>query len=223
MDSFADKAPGSPWAPESAERYNAVNDLLRRFGAAGAGGAAPGFSVRGAALITAAYTGGVSLPAYSLLAVSGAVVENNLDPTATIFTADAADTESPVYGVAQSPVEPGAAVPVALTGITPVCIDAGLTLSGGETLAPLSGGVAALGSGGRMVALGSAVAGLAPVMLGGGGGAASPAKLAAVVTMPTSGGGMGTATPVMLGSGGEITAVSGGAISVKFPYLDGYN
>lgn len=56
-----------------------------------------------------------------------------------------------------------------------------------------------------------------------GGGAASPAKLAAVVTMPTSGGGMGTATPVMLGSGGEITTVSGGAISVKFPYLDGYN
>ena len=48
-------------------------------------------------------------------------------------------------------------------------------------------------------------------------------KLAAVVTMPTSGGGIGTVAPVMIGSGGEIAITSGAAIPAKFPFLDGYN
>ena len=48
-------------------------------------------------------------------------------------------------------------------------------------------------------------------------------KLAAVVTMPTSGGCIGTVAPVVIGSGGEISTVSGSEIQVKFPYLDGYN
>ena len=47
--------------------------------------------------------------------------------------------------------------------------------------------------------------------------------LAAVVTMPTSGGGPGTVKPVVFGSGGAITVTSGGEIPVVFPFLDGYN
>ena len=47
--------------------------------------------------------------------------------------------------------------------------------------------------------------------------------LAAVVTMPTSGGGVCTVAPVTLGSGGEITVTSGAEISVVCPFLDGYN
>ena len=47
--------------------------------------------------------------------------------------------------------------------------------------------------------------------------------LAAVVSLPTSGGCIGTVSPVMIGSGGEITITSGASIPVKFPYLDGYN
>lgn len=54
---------------------------------------------------------------------------------------------------------------------------------------------------------------------GGGGGA----TLAAVVTMPLSGGGIGAVSPVTIGSGGEITITSGANIPAKFPYLDGYN
>ena len=47
--------------------------------------------------------------------------------------------------------------------------------------------------------------------------------LAAVVTMPTSGGGVGTVAPVGIGSGGEIIPTSGASIPVIFPDLDGYN
>ena len=58
------------------------------------------------------------------------------------------------------------------------------------------------------------------VMIGAGGGGFT---LAAVVTMPTSGGGVGTVKPVVIGSGGAITVASGGEIPVVFPFLDGYN
>ena len=58
---------------------------------------------------------------------------------------------------------------------------------------------------------------------GGGGGNGGVATLAAVVTMPTSGGGIGTVSPVTIGSGGEITITSGATIQAKFPYLDEYN
>lgn len=49
------------------------------------------------------------------------------------------------------------------------------------------------------------------------------ASIAAVNIMPTYGGGDGTILPVVIGSGGALVPTSGGSISVKFPYLDGYN
>ena len=55
------------------------------------------------------------------------------------------------------------------------------------------------------------------------GGGGTGVTLAAVVTMPTSGGGVGTVSPVTVGSGGEITPTSGASIPVVFPDLDGYN
>ena len=58
---------------------------------------------------------------------------------------------------------------------------------------------------------------------GAGGGRGGGVMLAAVGTMPTSGGGVGTVAPVGIGSGGAITASSGANISVVFPFLDGYN
>ena len=47
--------------------------------------------------------------------------------------------------------------------------------------------------------------------------------LAAVVTPPASGGGIGAVAPITIGSGGAITITSGANISVVFPFLDGYN
>ena len=58
---------------------------------------------------------------------------------------------------------------------------------------------------------------------GGGNGGGAGIQLAAVVTMPTSGGGVGAVKPVIIGSGGEITPTSGAEIPVVFPFLDGYN
>ena len=58
---------------------------------------------------------------------------------------------------------------------------------------------------------------------GAGGNCGGGVTIAAIVTMPTSGGGVGTASPVTIGSGGEIALTSGGGIPVKFPFLDGYN
>ena len=58
---------------------------------------------------------------------------------------------------------------------------------------------------------------------GGGAGGGAVIQLAAVVTMPTSGGGVGTVSPVGIGSGGAITPTSGANIPVVFPFLDGYN
>ena len=58
---------------------------------------------------------------------------------------------------------------------------------------------------------------------GAGGNCGGGVTLAAIVTMPTSGGGVCTVAPVTLGSGGEITVTSGAEISVVCPFLDGYN
>ena len=58
---------------------------------------------------------------------------------------------------------------------------------------------------------------------GTGGSAGEGVTRAAVVTMPTSGGGVGTVSPVGIGSGGAITITSGAAIPAVFPFLDGYN
>ena len=233
MDGFANVSPGAPWSPEPAERYNAVNDLLLRADTLGGAGGSRNLALRGAATITAVYTGGSSLPAYSLLNISGAailatsggsVTINPNDPVETLFVATgAADAASVVFGVAQSPASSGGTVAVTLTGLTPVRVVSGGICSGGESLVPVSGGAAALG-GGNITALGGTVelasggGYLAPVFLGGRG-----LTLAAVTTMPTSGGGVGAVKPVAIGSGGAIALTSGGEIPVVFPYLDGYN
>ena len=103
MQSYQDMSPGSLWRPEPAERYNAVNDVLRRFDRLGAGGF-DRLNLRGQATITVLYTGGSSLPAYSLLAISGGAVAEAGDPCNAVFVAPgAADESSPLYGVATSP------------------------------------------------------------------------------------------------------------------------
>ena len=63
------------------------------------------------------------------------------------------------------------------------------------------------------------------VSSGGAGGTGRHAgiTLAAVVTMPTSVGGVGAVKPVEIDSGGEIVLASGAEIPAVFPFLDGYN
>ena len=147
-------------------------------------------------------------------AASGAVVASGAEVVQWGVTQDALYPADTVSG--------GAVIPAVVHGLTPAWVEV-KDVNHRYVDAGGSGGALVSCENGPGIIVGAPTASGAQyltIMLDSGGGGAT---LAAVVTMPTSGGGIGTVSPVVVGSGGEITITSGAQIPAKFPYLDGYN
>lgn len=158
---FKNVSVGQKWAPEPAERYNAVNALLSQFGATGTGHAARSIADR--AVFTAvnrdekAFQEGIAVEA-----LSAEMEDGELVPVKTSGTGTAA-----LWGVALSTLEPGDIGPVLLSGVAAVRLSAALP-AGTKFVEPGDGGSFKAASGGRAQVIASQ-GNTALVLLGGAG------------------------------------------------------
>lgn len=162
---FKNVSVGQEWAPEPAERYNAVNALLSQFGATGTGHAARSIADR--AVFTAvnrdekAFQEGIAVEA-----LSAEMEDGELVPVKTSGTGTAA-----LWGVALSTLEPGDIGPVLLSGVAAVRLSAALP-AGTKFVEPGDGGSFKAASGGRAQVIASQ-GNTALVLLGGAGAGAA--------------------------------------------------
>ncbi len=146
---------------------------------------------------------------------SGASMKGYLIPCSAVSDV------STQWGVLTTSLLPGQGGECVVAGpVTVARIEGG----GGEYAVPVIGsGAQVYSRGGEGAPILYAGASGGMILLGAGRGGGGGVTLAAVVTMPTSGGGIGAIKPIIVGSGGAITVSSGGDISARFPNLDGYN
>ena len=170
---FKNVSVGQEWAPEPAERYNAVNALLSQFGATGTGHAARSIADR--AVFTAvnrdekAFQEGIAVEA-----LSAEMEDGELVPVKTSGTGTAA-----LWGVALSTLEPGDIGPVLLSGVAAVRLSAALP-AGTKFVEPGDGGSFEAASGGRAQVIASQ--GNTALVLLGGAGAEEPETVLCKVT-----------------------------------------
>ena len=170
---FKNVSVGQKWAPEPAERYNAVNALLSQFGATGTGHAARSITDR--AVFTAvnrdekAFQEGIAVEA-----LSAEMEDGELVPVKTSGTGTAA-----LWGVALASLEPGDIGPVLLSGVAAVRLSAALP-AGTKFVEPGDGGSFKAASGGRAQVIASQ--GNTALVLLGGAGAEEPETVLCKVT-----------------------------------------
>lgn len=205
---FKNVSVGQEWAPEPAERYNAVNALLSQFGATGTGHAARSIADR--AVFTAvnrdekAFQEGIAVEA-----LSAEMEDGELVPVKTSGTGTAA-----LWGVALASLEPGDIGPVLLSGVAAVRLSAALP-AGTKFVEPGDGGSFKAASGGRAQVIASQ-GNTALVLLGGAGAGAS--DLGVLVSGPSGGYGPAVWRAITVNPDGTWTA-TGEEVPVIVPLL----
>lgn len=150
--SFADVAAGEPWRPESAARYNAVNELLRSYS-----GAVPEktASVNYHA-VDFINLSGDKIDAFTAVSVTGAEFSGSVPALLTryhgycLVRAVPAVDESCIWGISLDTVVHRGVGRVALAGVVPAWFEG----SSGVRVMPTPGGLAA-GNSGRALVLAS--------------------------------------------------------------------